>query len=71
MQSMRRPNELKETLWRQVLKGNKMDQELMPFFPVFLLREVRSESRLIESAGFHIASVEEAEPYHYIIIAEQ
>jgi len=48
-----------------------MDQELMPFFPVFLLRKVRSESRLIESAGFHIASVEESGPYHYIIIAEQ
>lgn len=44
--------------------------EPMPFGPPLEKRfSTGKAQQLIESAGFHIASVHEAGPYHYIIIA--
>jgi ubiquinone/menaquinone biosynthesis C-methylase UbiE len=44
----------------------------MPIGPPLEKRfSIAKAQELIESAGFHIASVAEAGPYHYIIVAEQ
>jgi ubiquinone/menaquinone biosynthesis C-methylase UbiE len=44
----------------------------MPIGPPLEKRfSIAKAQELIESAGFHIASVEEAGPYHYIIVAEK
>jgi ubiquinone/menaquinone biosynthesis C-methylase UbiE len=46
--------------------------EPMPIGPPLGKRfSITKAQELIESEGFHIASVAEASPYHYIIIAEQ
>jgi ubiquinone/menaquinone biosynthesis C-methylase UbiE len=46
--------------------------ELMSIGPPLGKRfSITKAQELIESEGFHIASVAEAGPYHYIIIAEQ